>query len=420
MAARGPRARPRRHARLHGRVGPRHRRRRADREPLRPRRPRRQPPPRRGPLGGRRARGRRPAPAERAGLGVARDEREALPHPRRGLLGRPAPREDDARRRLATAPHPVVAILDSERAGRAPSRGSRSSRASREALAFGPTAALVGVALDRRALPPAWRAILERAVERRTRRRGGHARVPRGRRRARRLARADTASSCATCAARRPTSASRPARTSRTATVVLTVGSDCAIGKKTMALELDLEASARGLRSVFVPTGQTGIMIAGWGIAVDAVVADFVAGRRRAARRRGREARRPALGRGTGLAGPPALLGRHARALPRRRAARCSSSATRPGDRRSRAARAPDPAALRARRAPRADGAAGAPGAGRRRSRSTRAASTRRRRARAIAAAEAETGLVADDPVRFGAGRGSSTRCSSGCRPHAA
>jgi uncharacterized NAD-dependent epimerase/dehydratase family protein len=56
------------------------------------------------------------------------------------------------------------------------------------------------------------------------------------------------------------------------------VGSDCAIGKKTMALELHLEAERRGERSVFVPTGQTGIMIAGWGIAVDAVVSDFLAG----------------------------------------------------------------------------------------------------------------------------------------------
>ena len=62
------------------------------------------------------------------------------------------------------------------------------------------------------------------------------------------------------------------------AQVALTVGSDCAIGKKTVALELDLEARRRGLRSVFVPTGQTGIAIAGWGIAVDAVVSDFLAG----------------------------------------------------------------------------------------------------------------------------------------------
>jgi uncharacterized NAD-dependent epimerase/dehydratase family protein len=62
------------------------------------------------------------------------------------------------------------------------------------------------------------------------------------------------------------------------ATIVLTVGSDCAIGKMTATCELDLEARKRGLRSVFVPTGQTGIAIAGWGIAVDAVVSDFLAG----------------------------------------------------------------------------------------------------------------------------------------------
>jgi uncharacterized NAD-dependent epimerase/dehydratase family protein len=62
------------------------------------------------------------------------------------------------------------------------------------------------------------------------------------------------------------------------ATVVLTVGSDCAIGKMTVSLELDLEARRRGRTSVFVPTGQTGIAIAGWGISVDAVVADFIAG----------------------------------------------------------------------------------------------------------------------------------------------
>jgi uncharacterized NAD-dependent epimerase/dehydratase family protein len=61
-------------------------------------------------------------------------------------------------------------------------------------------------------------------------------------------------------------------------TIVLTVGSDCAIGKMTATCELDLEARERGLRSVFVPTGQTGIAIAGWGIAVDAVVSDFLAG----------------------------------------------------------------------------------------------------------------------------------------------
>jgi uncharacterized NAD-dependent epimerase/dehydratase family protein len=62
------------------------------------------------------------------------------------------------------------------------------------------------------------------------------------------------------------------------ATIVLTVGSDCAIGKMTATCELDLAARRRGLRSVFVPTGQTGIAIASWGISVDAVVSDFLAG----------------------------------------------------------------------------------------------------------------------------------------------
>jgi uncharacterized NAD-dependent epimerase/dehydratase family protein len=62
------------------------------------------------------------------------------------------------------------------------------------------------------------------------------------------------------------------------ARVVLTVGSDCALGKMTVCLELDAEAGRRGIDSVFVPTGQTGIAIAGWGIAVDEVVSDFVAG----------------------------------------------------------------------------------------------------------------------------------------------
>jgi len=62
------------------------------------------------------------------------------------------------------------------------------------------------------------------------------------------------------------------------ATIVHTVGTDCAIGKMTVSLELDRDARARGLASVFVPTGQTGIAIAGWGIGVDAVVADYIAG----------------------------------------------------------------------------------------------------------------------------------------------
>src|SRR5262249_45481114 len=62
------------------------------------------------------------------------------------------------------------------------------------------------------------------------------------------------------------------------ARVVLLVRSGCPIGKMTVALELDAAAKRAGIASEFVPTGQTGIAIAGWGIAVDAVVSDFVAG----------------------------------------------------------------------------------------------------------------------------------------------
>jgi uncharacterized NAD-dependent epimerase/dehydratase family protein len=60
--------------------------------------------------------------------------------------------------------------------------------------------------------------------------------------------------------------------------VVLTVGTDCAIGKMSVALELRKSAIAAGDRTAFVPTGQTGMMIDGWGVAVDRVISDFVQG----------------------------------------------------------------------------------------------------------------------------------------------
>jgi uncharacterized NAD-dependent epimerase/dehydratase family protein len=60
--------------------------------------------------------------------------------------------------------------------------------------------------------------------------------------------------------------------------VILTVGTDCNVGKMTSQLQITKQLNARGLRTRFVATGQTGIMIEGWGIAVDAVVADFIAG----------------------------------------------------------------------------------------------------------------------------------------------
>ena len=62
------------------------------------------------------------------------------------------------------------------------------------------------------------------------------------------------------------------------ATIVLTVGTDCNIGKMTTQLQIRDAVAARGPRVAFAATGQTGIMIEGSGISVDAVVADFIAG----------------------------------------------------------------------------------------------------------------------------------------------
>ncbi len=59
---------------------------------------------------------------------------------------------------------------------------------------------------------------------------------------------------------------------------ILIVGSDCATGKMSTALELNQEASKRGLNSAFAATGQTGIMISNNGLPADRIIADFVAG----------------------------------------------------------------------------------------------------------------------------------------------
>jgi D-glutamate N-acetyltransferase len=182
-----------------------------------------------------------------------------------------------ARGVMRYAKNPVVAVVDSERAGEELD-GVPVVASVAEALRFEPTTALVGVAPAGGRLPEKWRALLEGALAaglnlesgmhqflgddpvlaRRAAEHGAEIRDLR----------------------RVPEGLSVPtgANLEHDATVVLTVGSDCAIGKMSVALELDRAAQERGLRSVFVPTGQTGIAIAGWGISVDAVVADFIAG----------------------------------------------------------------------------------------------------------------------------------------------
>jgi uncharacterized NAD-dependent epimerase/dehydratase family protein len=58
----------------------------------------------------------------------------------------------------------------------------------------------------------------------------------------------------------------------------LTVGTDCSVGKMFTALALEAELRTRGINADFRATGQTGILIAGSGVSVDAVVADFISG----------------------------------------------------------------------------------------------------------------------------------------------
>jgi uncharacterized NAD-dependent epimerase/dehydratase family protein len=58
----------------------------------------------------------------------------------------------------------------------------------------------------------------------------------------------------------------------------LAVGTDCSIGKMYTSLAIDTEMRKRGMKSTFRPTGQTGILITGGGVPLDAVVADFMAG----------------------------------------------------------------------------------------------------------------------------------------------
>ena len=64
----------------------------------------------------------------------------------------------------------------------------------------------------------------------------------------------------------------------RTGKRLLTVGTDCAIGKKYTALSITRALQERGMKATFRATGQTGILISGAGVAIDAVVADFIAG----------------------------------------------------------------------------------------------------------------------------------------------
>ncbi|MDQ3067157.1 MAG: DUF1611 domain-containing protein [Actinomycetota bacterium] len=182
-----------------------------------------------------------------------------------------------ARGVLAYGERPVVAILDSTRAGQTQA-GVPIIATVDDALHFEPTVALVGVATAGGRFPPAWRQLLRSAISHGLHVENGlHEFLDDDEELRKLAARHDVE---LRDLRRPPPGLNVPTGANLTlpAKVVLTVGSDCAIGKMTVSLELDRAARARGIESRFVPTGQTGIAIAGWGIAVDAVVSDFLAG----------------------------------------------------------------------------------------------------------------------------------------------
>jgi uncharacterized NAD-dependent epimerase/dehydratase family protein len=182
----------------------------------------------------------------------------------------------------------VVAVIDSAQAGRnvrewlgdsgrfdIPIVGSLN-----DALGFIPraNALLIGIAPAGGRLPPEWRSIILAAI------RSGldiHSGLHTFLGDDPELAEAARASGVRLVDYRRPpermeTAVGRPHLPGKR--VILTVGTDCAIGKMSVALELRRAALAAGKAAVFVPTGQTGMMIDGWGVAVDRVISDFVQG----------------------------------------------------------------------------------------------------------------------------------------------
>jgi uncharacterized NAD-dependent epimerase/dehydratase family protein len=184
---------------------------------------------------------------------------------------------------LRYGPREVVCVVDEAHAGRravdvvpfcdspAPVVPDLAS-----AVELGVTTVLLGVAPTGGRLTPEWHALLLQALER-----GLHveAGLHTDLRADPELAAAARASGAAIRDLRAaPPDLGVPLDNPVSAQVVHTVGSDCAIGKMSVVLELDRAARDRGLSSAFVATGQTGVAISGWGAAVDHVISDYVAG----------------------------------------------------------------------------------------------------------------------------------------------
>jgi uncharacterized NAD-dependent epimerase/dehydratase family protein len=180
----------------------------------------------------------------------------------------------------------VIAVVDSTQAGRTASevepfalRPVPVVATVREAIDMGATALLIGVAPTGGKLDSAWRPALLEAIEAGLDLEAGlHTELGRDPELSAAAARVGTSLRDLRAAPPDLTVPKGPYARPGSVRVVHSVGSDTVIGKKVVTLELDRAARERGERSVYVPTGQTGVAIAGWGIAVDHVISDYVAG----------------------------------------------------------------------------------------------------------------------------------------------
>jgi len=201
-----------------------------------------------------------------------------------GLFGRPNGKTAHGVIRYGT--RDVVAVVDSTEAGRTAAqvvpfaeRDVPIVATLREALDLGATALLIGVAPTGGRLDPAWRPTLIEAIEAGLHVEAGlHTQLSEDPELRRAATRAGVALRDLRAAPADLTVPEGPYSRPDSVKVVHSVGSDTVIGKKVVTLELDHAARGRGRRSVYVPTGQTGVAIAGWGIAVDHVISDYVAG----------------------------------------------------------------------------------------------------------------------------------------------
>lgn len=183
-------------------------------------------------------------------------------------------------------PQHVVAVIDSTRAGETAQDvlgfggGIPVIASLAEGIPRGPNALLIGIAPPGGQLPTSWRSLILDAIDHRLEIWSGlHTILSDDEEFATRAkARGVTIHDLRKPPNDLDVARGRVRELDDRATVILTVGTDCNIGKMTTQLQLRDAMRRRGMRVSFAATGQTGILVEGWGISVDAVIGDFIAG----------------------------------------------------------------------------------------------------------------------------------------------